>query len=88
MSTLSIGDTIATDLATEDQAVEVQDRISGGNQVFEVQGKATDNKALVQCGAELVPVVDLFLDSDQVIEDGEKYEASRHRTYYNGQRIN
>ena len=69
MSTLSIGEAIATDLTTEEQAVDVQDRISGDNQVVEVQGKTTDNKAFVQGGAKLVPAVDLFLDSDQVIEE-------------------
>ena len=68
MSTLSIGHTITTDLATEDQAVEVQDRICDDNQVVEVQGRASDSKVLVQGGDELAPVVDLFLDSDQVIE--------------------
>jgi len=40
MNRLSIGDNITTDLATEDQVVEIRDRISGDNQVAEVQGRA------------------------------------------------
>ena len=61
----------SNNIINNNKAVEVQDRISGDNQVVKVQGKATDNKALVQGGTELVPVLDLSLDSDQVIEDGD-----------------
>ena len=64
----------------------LQDRISGDSQVVKVQGKATDNKALVQGGAELVPVLDLSLDSIESLKmmmclRKEKNETNRHSTY-------
>ena len=76
MDTLSIRDTSTTDLATDNQAVEIQDRTTD-DQAIEVQDRATDNQAVeiqdratddqaveVQDRAELMPVVDL---SDQAV---------------------
>ena len=60
MDTLSIRDTI--DPATEDQAVEIQDKFITDNQVVEVQDRATEDQIVVHSRAELTPVVDLSLD--------------------------
>ena len=69
MDTLSIRDTSTTDLATDNQAVEIQDRTTD-DQAIEVQDRATDDQAVeVQDRAELMPVVDLSSDlSDQAVE--------------------
>ena len=60
MGTLSIRDTI--DPATEDQAVEIQDKFTTDNQVVEVQDRATEDQIVVHSRAELTLVVDLSLD--------------------------